>query len=161
MPRTAPAPFTATVLGYPRIGPRRELKTAVEGFWSGRLSRAELLSVADARRREDRDTLTAAGLDSVPVNTFSLYDQVLDAAVLFGIVPARYRTIEDPLDRYFAMARGTAGLSPLEMTKWFDTNYHYLVPEIDAATPLALDGTRLLAEVAEAVAAWRRRPGRC
>ena len=153
MPRTAPVPFAATVLGYPRIGPRRELKSAVEAYWAGRSSRAELLAAADARRRQDRDSLVAAGLDSVPVNTFSLYDQVLDAATLVGVVPARYRAIADPLDRYFAMARGNADLAPLEMTKWFDTNYHYLVPEIDADTDFTLDADPVLAEVAEALAA--------
>lgn len=96
--------------------------------------------------------MAEAGLDSVPVHTFSFYDQVLDTAVLLGVVPDRYAGIADPLDRYFAMARGTAELAPLEMTKWFDTNYHYLVPEITGTTSFVLNAEDIVAEVAAAVA---------
>src|ERR1700724_4128988 len=96
--------------------------------------------------------LAAAGLDSVPVNTFSYYDQMLDTAVLLGALPARVSGISDELDRYFAAARGNDEVSPLEMTKWFDTNYHYLVPEIGPATRFALNPDKVLSELKEAFA---------
>ena len=121
-------PFTATVTGSPRIGPRRAVKRATEGYWAGRTSRSELENVAATLRRDTWSQLVAAGLDSVPVNTFSYYDQVLDTAVLLGALPPRAQRISDDLDRYFAAARGNKDVAPLEMTKWFDTNYHYIVP---------------------------------
>ena len=142
--------FTATVLGLPRIGPRRELKRAVEGYWAGRIDAGELAEVGRALRAEGLTAGWTAGLDSVPVGTFSHYDQVLDTAVLLGALPPRVAGIADPLDRYFAAARGADGIEPLEMTKWFDTNYHYLVPEIGPDTRFALDPSKLLAELAEA-----------
>ena len=95
-------PFTATVTGSPRIGPKRELKRATEGYWAGRTSRAELESVAATLRRDMWSGLAAAGLDSVPVNTFSYYDQMLDTAVMLGALPARATEVADELDRYFA-----------------------------------------------------------
>ncbi|GFG74976.1 5-methyltetrahydropteroyltriglutamate--homocysteine S-methyltransferase [Mycobacterium botniense] len=145
-------PFTATVTGSPRIGPRRELKRAIEGFWAGRTSRSELESVAAALRRDTWSDLAGAGLDSVPVNTFSYYDQMLDTAVLLGALPARVAHLSDELDRYFAAARGTDEVAPLEMTKWFDTNYHYLVPEIGPGTQFTLHPGKVLAELKEALA---------
>jgi 5-methyltetrahydropteroyltriglutamate--homocysteine methyltransferase len=144
------AQFTTTVTGSARIGPRRELKRAVEGYWADRVSRAELEAVGADLRRDTWQALARAGLDSVPVNTFSYYDHVLDTAVLVGALPARVADIEDELDRYFAAARGTETIAPLEMTKWFDTNYHYLVPEIGAATRFTLNPAKLLAELKEA-----------
>jgi 5-methyltetrahydropteroyltriglutamate--homocysteine methyltransferase len=138
-----------TVLGYPRIGGRRELKRATESWWAGRISADELEQVASGLRRASWETLRDAGLDGVPSNTFSLYDHVLDTAVLFGAVPERFAGLSG-LDAYFAMARGTEGVPPLEMTKWFDTNYHYLVPEIGPGTRLRLAGGKPLAEYAEA-----------
>ena len=138
-----------TVLGYPRIGGRRELKKATESWWAGRISADELEQVASGLRRASWETLRDAGLDDVPSNTFSLYDHVLDTAVLFGAVPERFAGLSG-LDAYFAMARGTEGVPPLEMTKWFDTNYHYLVPEIRPGTQLRLAGSKPLAEYAEA-----------
>jgi 5-methyltetrahydropteroyltriglutamate--homocysteine methyltransferase len=143
-------PFTATVTGSPRIGPRRELKRATEGYWAGRTSRSELENVAAALRRDTWAQLVASGLDSVPVNTFSYYDQMLDTAVLLGALPARVRDVSDDLDRYFAAARGTADIAPLEMTKWFDTNYHYIVPEIGPDTTFSLHPEKVLAELKEA-----------
>lgn len=151
MSRTA-TPFTATILGSPRIGPNRELKRAVEKYWAGRIDRGELEAVAAGLRRETWRALTAAGLDSVPVNTFSYYDQVLDTAVLLGALPSRVAVIPDELDRYFAAARGTDVIAPLEMTKWFDTNYHYLVPEIGPEITFALNPAKVLAELEEAAA---------
>ncbi|MBU8832833.1 5-methyltetrahydropteroyltriglutamate--homocysteine S-methyltransferase [Mycolicibacterium goodii] len=143
-------PFIATILGAPRIGPNRELKRAIEGYWAGRLRRSELEQAAEDLRRNTLTSLAAAGLDSVPVNTFSYYDQVLDTAVLLGALPARVLSISDSLDRYFAAARGTADVPPLEMTKWFDTNYHYIVPEIAPDTVFTLHPEKVLAEFAEA-----------
>ncbi|MCO1574348.1 5-methyltetrahydropteroyltriglutamate--homocysteine S-methyltransferase [Crossiella sp. SN42] len=141
----------ATVLGYPRIGPRRELKRAVERYWAGRIDRDTLLGTAARLRAATWLELREAGLDSVPSNTFSFYDQVLDTAVLVGAVPARYQQDHD-LDTYFAAARGTDEVPPLEMTKWFDTNYHYLVPEIDQDTQFWLAGGKPIAEYREAKA---------
>ena len=144
-------PFTATVTGSPRIGPRRELKRATEGYWAGRTSRSELENVAATLRSDAWSQLVAAGLDSVPVNTFSYYDQMLDTAVMLGELPARVAAISDELDRYFAAARGNDDVAPLEMTKWFDTNYHYLVPEIEPATRFTLNPDKVLSELKEAL----------
>ncbi|TAM70892.1 5-methyltetrahydropteroyltriglutamate--homocysteine S-methyltransferase [Mycobacterium sp.] len=144
-------PFTATVTGSPRIGPKRELKRATEGYWAGRTSRSELESVAATLRRDTWASLAAAGLDSVPVNTFSYYDQMLDTAVMLGALPARAAQVLDDLDRYFAAARGNSDVAPLEMTKWFDTNYHYIVPEIAPTTKFALNPDKVLSELKEAL----------
>jgi 5-methyltetrahydropteroyltriglutamate--homocysteine methyltransferase len=147
---TVTSPFTTTILGSPRIGPNRELKRAVEKYWAGRLDRAELEAVAATIRRDTWQALVAAGLDSVPVNTFSYYDQVLDTAVLVNALPARVAGVADELDRYFAAARGNDEIAPLEMTKWFDTNYHYIVPELGPDTRFALNPAKVLGEVEEA-----------
>jgi 5-methyltetrahydropteroyltriglutamate--homocysteine methyltransferase len=144
-----------TVLGYPRIGGRRELKKATEGYWAGRVSAGELAATTAQLRRQTWETLRDAGLSGIPSNTFSLYDQVLDTAVLFGAVPERFAGLEggtDGLEQYFTMARGADGVPPLEMTKWFDTNYHYLVPELGPGTELRLAGDKPLREYAEAAA---------
>ena len=143
-------PFTTTITGSPRIGPNRELKRAVEKYWSGKIDRTELEGVAATIRRDTWTHLVAAGLDSVPVNTFSYYDQVLDTAVLVGALPPRVAGVADDLDRYFAAARGNDDVAPLEMTKWFDTNYHYLVPEIGSGTRFALNPAKVIGELEEA-----------
>ncbi|MBX9983005.1 MAG: 5-methyltetrahydropteroyltriglutamate--homocysteine S-methyltransferase [Mycobacterium gordonae] len=143
-------PFTATITGSPRIGPRRELKRATEGYWAGRTSRSDLESVAAGLRHDTWSGLAAAGLDSVPINTFSYYDQMLDTSALLGALPARVGAISDELDRYFAAARGNDDVAPLEMTKWFDTNYHYLVPEIGPSTRFSLHPDKVLSELKEA-----------
>ncbi|WP_009477979.1 5-methyltetrahydropteroyltriglutamate--homocysteine S-methyltransferase [Rhodococcus sp. JVH1] len=142
--------FTATVLGSPRIGPNRELKKAVESYWAGRLDAEGLDALARDLRRRTWTSLRDAGLDSVPVNTFSYYDHVLDTAAMLGALPDRVAGIESDLDRYFAAARGNDTVAPLEMTKWFDTNYHYLVPEISPTTTFALDPSKVLRELEEA-----------
>jgi 5-methyltetrahydropteroyltriglutamate--homocysteine methyltransferase len=146
------ADLTTTVLGYPRIGPRRELKRALEGYWSGRTDQEALLKVAaDLRAATWREL--AGSLDSVPGNTFSFYDQVLDTAVLFDAVPQRFRELGlSELDTYFAMARGRDGATAMELTKWFDTNYHYLVPELAPDTKFSLAGQKPVAEFREALA---------
>jgi len=146
------SPFTATVLGSARIGPNRELKKAIEAYWAGRLDRTGLESTAAQLRTDTWTRQHAAGLDSIPVGGFSFYDHVLDTAVMLGALPPRVADIPDGLDRYFAAARGTDDVAPLEMTKWFDTNYHYLVPEIGPHTVFRLDASALLAEVTEALA---------
>jgi 5-methyltetrahydropteroyltriglutamate--homocysteine methyltransferase len=143
----------ATVHGFPRIGDRRELKTATEGYWAGRVPAEELEATARELRRQTWTFLRDAGLDQVPSNHFSLYDQVLDTCVLVGAVPPRYRDAggEVDLDTYFAMARGRADATAMEMTKWFDTNYHYLVPELGPGVELRLAARpKPLAELAEA-----------
>ncbi len=148
---------STTVLGYPRIGERRRLKQATESHWAGELDAAGLDDAGRALRRQTWLTLRDAGLDHIPSNTFSFYDHVLDTAVLFGAVPGRLpspyvagREREVDLDGYFALARGSAETAPLEMTKWFDTNYHYLVPELGPDTSPALSWDKPLAEYAEA-----------
>lgn len=146
---TSPDFPASTVLGYPRIGPRRELKRALESYWDGQSTDDDLQAVAADLRARTWRRLAELGLSGIPSNTFSLYDHVLDTAVLVGAVPQRYRGLPD-LDAYFAMARGTQALPPLRMTKWFDTNYHYLVPEIDAQTPLGLAGDKPIREYREA-----------
>jgi 5-methyltetrahydropteroyltriglutamate--homocysteine methyltransferase len=139
-------PFPAsTVLGYPRIGPHRELKRALEAYWDGRGSRADLDRVGADLRARTWHTLAGRGLAGLPSNTFSEYDQVLDTAVLLGAVPDRYRDRPDP---YVAMARGTADTPPLRMTKWFNTNYHYIVPELTPS--FRLDAAKPLRELREA-----------
>ncbi len=145
-------PFTATVLGLPRVGPHRELKRATESYWAGRIDAPRLRAIAGDLRRRQMTELLSAGMDSIPVGTFSHYDQVLDTAVLLGALPPRVAGIADPLDRYFAAARGTDTVEPLEMTKWFDTNYHYLVPEIGPETVFSLHPSKVLDELREALA---------
>ncbi|MFT3887615.1 MAG: 5-methyltetrahydropteroyltriglutamate--homocysteine S-methyltransferase [Arachnia sp.] len=152
---TTHSPIGATALGFPRIGRNRELKKALDAYWAGRID-ADALD-ATAVRLDAVDSMAAAGLDSVPVNTFSWYDQVLDAMILTGAVPGRYQAVSGEhtlagfdAARYFAMARGNAEVAPLEMTKWFDTNYHYIVPEIGPETAFALNAAKPLAELAEA-----------
>lgn len=142
----------STVLGYPRIGPRRELKRAVERYWSGSSGAAELGAVGAGLRRDTWRELDAAGLDSVPSNTFSYYDHVLDAARVVGAVPERFTELGlDPLDTLFAMARGHGNVPALELTKFFDTNYHYLVPELGPGTRFALVDRKPVEEFTEAL----------
>ena len=137
----------ATIVGYPRVGRFRELKKAQEAFWKGMATLQELQDTAADVQRTYFERVTAAGLKadnySIPA-TFSYYDQVLDVVRLFTLVPERLAEAKDArglldLPGYFALARGTETLPPLEMTKWFDTNYHYLVPEIGAGTEIKLN----------------------
>lgn len=143
----------STILGYPRIGPHRELKRALENYWRSRTNREDLRGVARRLRADTWLGLRDAGLDSIPSNTFSYYDHVLDTAVTFGAVPQRYTELGlDSLDTYFALARGTKTVPPLEMTKWFDTNYHYLVPEITPDTRFTLSDRTPIDQYREAAA---------
>ncbi|MDP3746766.1 MAG: 5-methyltetrahydropteroyltriglutamate--homocysteine S-methyltransferase [Phenylobacterium sp.] len=160
--------ITVATLGFPRIGPRREMKTALERFWSGKAGSADLLAVAASLRAQTWARQRELGVDHIPSNDFSLYDHVLDTSAMVGAVPAVYGWAggEVELDTYFAMARGAQGeadhagcgqghrhaldVAAAEMTKWFDTNYHYLVPEFTAGRAFALSSTKAIDEFVEA-----------
>ena len=150
-------------LGFPRIGAKRELKFALESYWKGQSSRDELKSLGAQLRQ--RHWINQLGLDLVPVGDFAFYDQMLDMSFTLGNLPERVRGFHgDTLDNYFRVARGRSahgaedhgaccgGVAAGEMTKWFDTNYHYIVPEFDTATEFRLDASRLLEQLAEAKA---------
>lgn len=144
-------------LGFPRIGFKRELKFALESYWKGQSSRDDLLQVGIALR--GRHWQEQSELDLAPVGDFAFYDQVLDMSFTLGKLPSRVRHFDDDaLDNYFRVARGRSAtgieghVAAGEMTKWFDTNYHYIVPEFDAATEFTLDATRLQTQLAEAKA---------
>ena len=171
-------------LGHPRIGERRELKQALEAFWQGSLDREGLEAVARDLRRRHWFAQRDAGIDLIPSNDFSFYDQVLDLTCLVGNIPPRFGWTggEVGLDTRFAIARGLAAVSPSappppatpaaacscgrphdpgagptpalasEMTKWFDTNYHYIVPEFRSDTVFALSSTKIFDEFSEALA---------
>jgi 5-methyltetrahydropteroyltriglutamate--homocysteine methyltransferase len=129
-------------LGYPRVGTHRELKKACEQYWAGKTSRKELFSTARKLREEHWKLQQYAGIDLIPCNDFSFYDQVLDTSLMLGAIPRRYTEVltknenNSEIDLYFAMARGYQkdglDITAMEMTKWFDTNYHYIVPEFTA-----------------------------
>ena len=148
-------------LGFPRIGAKRELKFGLEAYWKGESSREALKTLGANLRQRHWDH--QAGLDLVPVGDFAFYDQVLDMSFTLGNLPERVRGFHgDPLDNYFRVARGLSaqgaedhgaccgGVAAGEMTKWFDTNYHYIVPEFSAGTEFKLDASRLLEQLAEA-----------
>jgi 5-methyltetrahydropteroyltriglutamate--homocysteine methyltransferase len=150
---------SASVLGYPRIGRRRELKKAVEAYWSGKIDAAALDAAAKEIQLGTAKRLQGLGLtDAAAVpGTFSFYDQVLDAAAHVGAVPARFGNLLNAegqldIDGYFTLARGNNEQQPLEMTKWFDTNYHYLVPEIGPETNFSLTSNRIVEEFEYALA---------
>jgi 5-methyltetrahydropteroyltriglutamate--homocysteine methyltransferase len=150
-------------LGYPRIGENRELKRAIEAFWNGSITEAQLLAKAAELRRHHWQKQKTLGIDLIPSNDFSFYDQMADTAALVGCVPKRYGWSDGSVDltTYFKMARGDAGTldanhaqgaAALEMTKWFDTNYHYLVPEFDSQTSFRLATDKPIKEFREALA---------
>jgi 5-methyltetrahydropteroyltriglutamate--homocysteine methyltransferase len=151
--KPAAAAARATVYGYPRQGPNRELKKAIEGYWKGRVTADALRATAAELRRANWRQLADAGIHEVPTGDFSYYDHVLDTTVALGAIPDRHRAaVElDALDGYFAMARGTQDTAPLEMTKWFDTNYHYLVPELGPGTVFTADSGKQVTELREAL----------
>ena len=148
---TSPRFPSATILGYPRIGPSRELKRAVESYWAGKIDADELKSAERGLRLASYKRLRELGLTeaaSIP-ESFSLYDQVLDVTVLLGAIPERFAG-RTGYDLYFSLARGNDTAPPQEMTKWFDTNYHYLVPEIGPETPIGLADRGVVERFAEA-----------
>ncbi|MCM1512480.1 MAG: 5-methyltetrahydropteroyltriglutamate--homocysteine S-methyltransferase [Oxalobacter formigenes] len=144
------------ILGFPRIGGNREQKNLVESYWKSALSLEELAEGGRQLRLKHWAMQAEAGIDLVPVGDFSCYDHILDMALMLGVVPPRFAGDAPGIDRMFRMARGADGekaVAPLEMTKWFDTNYHYLVPELQADTVFSPDVSSLLSQVDEAVAA--------
>ena len=147
--------MNTSVIGYPRIGKDRELKFASEKFFNGELDEAGLLEVAKTIRKEDLLKQKESGITYISSNDFSFYDNVLDTAFLFNVIPQRYKDLGlSELETYFALARGYQGekgnVKALAMKKWFNTNYHYLVPEIDDDTTIALTGSKPLDEFVEA-----------
>ena len=146
-----------TIIGYPRIGTLRELKFASEKYFRGEISAQELQYTAKELRRTHLRTQQSAGIDLIPTGDFSFYDNMLDTAVLLNAIPERYATLNLPApDEYFAMARGYQGnngdVKALAMKKWFNTNYHYMVPEISRDTDIKLNGTKPFDEYTEAKA---------
>lgn len=139
-------------LGFPRIGAQRELKKALETYWKGQSDVDQLLATARAIRTGNWLLQKKAGIDLIPVGDFSLYDHILDMTTLLGAIPHRFGNTGDKIspDLYFAMARGTADQPAMEMTKWFNTNYHYIVPEFDDTTRFRLASDRLFQEIEEA-----------
>ena len=140
--------------GYPRVGAKRELKFAVEAFWKGAKSEAELRQTAADIRQKNWATQIAAGADLLPVGDFSYYDHVLDTLCALGAIPARFGFDADKLtlSQYFELARGNASQVAMEMTKWFDTNYHYIVPEWHQNTSFKANAASLIAQIKEAKA---------
>lgn len=134
-------------LGYPRIGKNREWKKTLEAYWAGKIDEQNFRSQMEEIQLQHLQTQQQAGIELIPVGDFTFYDHVLDTAAMFGIVPARYgyQGGDIPLDLYFAMARGNAGATACEMTKWFNTNYHYIVPEIGSITPVLTENKPLAA----------------
>ncbi|SIO06845.1 5-methyltetrahydropteroyltriglutamate--homocysteine S-methyltransferase [Algoriphagus halophilus] len=146
-------------LGYPRIGSNRELKKACESYWSGKITLHELQSVGESIRKQNWKLQQEVGIDLIPSNDFSFYDQVLDMSLMVGAIPDRYHEVilqkgNNELDLYFAMARGYQqnglDITAMEMTKWFDTNYHYIVPEFRKDQQFKLFSTKAIQEYNEA-----------
>ncbi len=147
--------MSTSVIGYPRIGSLRELKFALEAYFKGEKSENEIQSLAKELRKEHLTTQKNAGIDFISSNDFSFYDNTLDQAVLLNIVPKRYRELDlSALEKYFAIARGYQGdkgnVKALAMKKWFNTNYHYIVPEFEDDTKIELVGTKPFDEYTEA-----------
>jgi 5-methyltetrahydropteroyltriglutamate--homocysteine methyltransferase len=142
--------------GFPRVGVKRELKKACESYWKGDISANELQKIGKQLRERHWKLQKDAGIDFIPVNDFSYYDHVLDMSCLLGVVPERYNWSDTNVDfdTYFAMARGSQkngrDVIAMEMTKWFDTNYHYIVPELEAGQKFEISSTKLFEEVIEA-----------
>ncbi len=148
--------YQTNILGYPRIGAQRELKRNIENYWNGNLSKQELVEKSDALKIANWKFLQEQSIDFIPSNDFSFYDQMLDMSTLLGNIPERFnwdgRNLD--LDLFFKMARGRSvksskvdDIEPLEMTKWFDTNYHYLVPEVDSSTNFSLSSNKIFDEL--------------
>ncbi|MFY7911307.1 MAG: 5-methyltetrahydropteroyltriglutamate--homocysteine S-methyltransferase [Emticicia sp.] len=143
-------------LGFPRIGSHRQLKKACESYWSGKISLSELLEVGKKIRVENWKLQQELGIDLIPSNDFSFYDHVLDHSLMFGVIPQRFEVLKHlpEVDQYFAMARGYQqngfDLKAMEMTKWFDTNYHYIVPEFTRFQTFKLNADKIISEFREA-----------
>ncbi len=131
------------VTGFPRIGERRELKKVLESYWRGEESFEGVKKVSDELKTRHWSYQKGAGIDAISINDFSLYDQTLDMVETLGLVPDRFKDIEDSVERYFAMARGDADHTAMEMTKWFNTNYHYIVPELKSGMGFKIDISKI------------------
>ncbi|KAG2316232.1 hypothetical protein Bca4012_067045 [Brassica carinata] len=142
------------IVGYPRMGPKRELKFALESFWDGKTTAEDLKKVSADLRSDIWKQMSAAGIKYIPSNTFAYYDQVLDTTAMLGAVPPRYgwNSGEIGFDVYFSMARGNASVPAMEMTKWFDTNYHYIVPELGPEVKFSYASHKAVNEYKEAKA---------
>ncbi|CAI0397396.1 unnamed protein product [Linum tenue] len=162
---SSPPPFTrlrftslrtmaSHIVGYPRMGPKRELKFALESFWDGKSSAEDLQKVSKDLRSSIWKQMAEAGIKYIPSNTFSYYDHVLDTTAMVGAVPPRYgwKGGEIGFDVYFSMARGNASVPAMEMTKWFDTNYHYIVPELGPDVKFSYASHKAIDEYKEAKA---------
>lgn len=155
-------------LGYPRVGANRQFKKACEQYWSGKISSKELFTTARKISNENWQLQLEAGIDLIPCNDFSFYDQVLDMSLLLGVIPERYNPVvtnvqgNSELDLYFAMARGYQkdglDITAMEMTKWFDTNYHYLVPEFKAEQEFKIFSEKVFGEFTAAKQAIGKTP---
>lgn len=148
--------MTVTIVGFPRVGEQRELKFATEKYFRNEISQGELIRVGQRLRLTHWQTLQQAGIDQIPSNDFSFYDTTLDTACLFNVIPQAVKELAlDELDRYFALARGYQGekgdVKALPMKKWFNTNYHYLVPRFEESTNVKLVGEKLFQEYTEAL----------
>lgn len=138
-------------LGFPRIGPRRELKRALESYWAGKLDKAQFEAATNAVRADGWRAQSEAGLDFIPVGDFALYDHVLDVSMMIGNIPDRFNTTDSYIDKLFLMGRGRSiegePTAAGEMTKWFNTNYHYIVPELNSKRALAADAAPLIRQI--------------
>ena len=141
--------MSSFVIGFPRIGEKRELKFALENYWSGKSDFSEVEKVAKELKLRHWGYQRDAGVDVISVNDFSLYDNMLDTAVMLGAIPARFRDLKDE-ELYFSMARGNKDAVAMEMTKWFNTNYHYIVPELTTNDSYKLNATKIINEYREA-----------
>ncbi|RUM71637.1 MAG: 5-methyltetrahydropteroyltriglutamate--homocysteine S-methyltransferase [Sulfurovum sp.] len=137
------------IVGFPRIGEQRELKKALENYWSGKTDFKDVEDVATTLKARHWNYQKDAGIDYIASNDFSYYDNVLDTAVMLGAIPARFKGLKDE-ELYFSMARGNKDAVAMEMTKWFNTNYHYIVPELSAEESYVLNATKILNEYKEA-----------
>ncbi|MCD6165850.1 5-methyltetrahydropteroyltriglutamate--homocysteine S-methyltransferase [bacterium] len=138
------------ITGFPRIGENRELKKQLESYWSNKTTFEELENVARKLRKKHWLEQKNRGIDFISSNDFSYYDNMLDTAVMLNAIPTRFRNIQDNAERYFAMARGNATAVAMEMTKWFNTNYHYIVPELDDSIEFQLNPEKIINEYQEA-----------
>ncbi|TYA84865.1 5-methyltetrahydropteroyltriglutamate--homocysteine S-methyltransferase, partial [Seonamhaeicola marinus] len=144
-----------TILGYPRIGKTRELKKACEQYWAGKTTETDLINTASNIKKDNWLNQQQIGIDSIPSNDFSFYDQVLDTCLTLGCIPERFKKINhnNLLNLYFAMARGLQNdhidVTAMEMTKWFDTNYHYIVPEFEKNQSFSFFSKKIIDEYKE------------
>ncbi|KAJ6801265.1 5-methyltetrahydropteroyltriglutamate--homocysteine methyltransferase 2 [Iris pallida] len=152
LPPPRQSEMASHIVGYPRVGPKRELKFALESFWDGKSTAEDLQKVAADLRSSIWKQMADAGIKYIPSNTFSYYDQMLDTTAMLGAVPDRYGFAggEIGFDTYFSMARGNASVPAMEMTKWFDTNYHFIVPELGPHTKFAYSSHKAVTEYKEA-----------